>query len=302
MYEVARKRNNKKIAGLIIIIIIIILVIAFKIIKNDNSTNNKINEVNQIQESSLEKNNNELSNEQENENNNENTNNETGNGVLKVPIEEEPVDEPAEPPAEEPIEEPINNTNTGNKKEFGSNVAFIGDSRTQAFLMYAGLKDVTDYTNIGLMVDTAITKKFITNSRGEKITILDDLAYSNIDTVYIMLGINELGWVYSSIFIQKYEELIDKIHEIKPNCEVIVQSIIPVTKTKSDNDAIYNNPKIVEYNKLIKEMADRKNIQYIDLVPVLADENGNLPEDASTDGIHLNKEYCLKWLECLQNN
>lgn len=302
LYEVARKRNNKKIAGLIIIIIIIVLVIAFKIIKNDNSTNNKINEVNQIQESSLEKNNNEISNEQENENNNENTNNETGNGVIKVPIEEEPVDEPAEPPAEEPIEEPINNTNTGNKKEFGSNVAFIGDSRTQAFLMYAGLKDVTDYTNIGLMVDTAITKKFITNSRGEKITILDDLAYSNIDTVYIMLGINELGWVYSSIFIQKYEELIDKIHEIKPNCEVIVQSIIPVTKTKSDNDAIYNNPKIVEYNKLIKEMADRKNIQYIDLVPVLADENCNLPEDASTDGIHLNKEYCLKWLECLQNN
>lgn len=302
LYEVARKRNNKKIAGLIIIIIIIVLVIAFKIIKNDNSTNNKINEVNQIQESSLEKNNNEISNEQENENNNENTNNETGNGVLKVPIEEEPVDEPAEPPAEEPIEEPINNTNTGNKKEFGSNVAFIGDSRTQAFLMYAGLKDVTDYTNIGLMVDTAITKKFITNSRGEKITILDDLAYSNIDTVYIMLGINELGWVYSSIFIQKYEELIDKIHEIKPNCEVIVQSIIPVTKTKSDNDAIYNNPKIVEYNKLIKEMADRKNIQYIDLVPVLADAYGNLPEDASTDGIHLNKEYCLKWLDCLQNN
>lgn len=302
LYEVARKRNNKKIAGLIIIIIIIVLVIAFKIIKNDNSSNNKINEVNQIQESSLEKNNNEISNEQENENNNENTNNETGNGVIKVPIEEEPVDEPAEPPAEEPIEEPINNTNTGNKKEFGSNVAFIGDSRTQAFLMYAGLKDVKDYTNIGLMVDTAITKKFITNSRGEKITILDDLAYSNIDTVYIMLGINELGWVYSSIFIQKYEELIDKIHEIKPNCEVIVQSIIPVTKTKSDNDAIYNNPKIVEYNKLIKEMADRKNIQYIDLVPVLADAYGNLPEDASTDGIHLNKEYCLKWLDCLQNN
>mgnify|MGYP000015489441 FL=1 len=302
LYEVARKRNNKKIAGLIIIIIIIVLVIAFKIIKNDNSSNNKINEVNQIQESSLEKNNNEISNEQKNDNNNENTNNETSNGIIKVPIEEEPVDELAELPAEKPIEEPIDNTNTGNKKEFGSNVAFIGDSRTQAFLMYAGLKDVKDYTNIGLMVDTAITKKFITDSRGEKITILDDLEYSNIDTVYIMLGINELGWVYSSIFIQKYEELIDKIHEIKPNCEVIVQSIIPVTKTKSDNDAIYNNPKIVEYNKLIKEMADRKNIQYIDLVPVLADAYGNLPEDASTDGIHLNKEYCLKWLDCLQNN
>ena len=189
-----------------------------------------------------------------------------------------------------------------NPREFGSNVAFIGNSRTQAFLMYTGLKDVTDYTNIGLMVDTAVTKKFITNNKGEKITILEDLKSKNIDTIYIMLGINELGWVYNSIFIQKYEELIDKIREIKPNCEIIVQSIIPVTKTKSDNDKIYNNNKIREYNALIQEMANRKEIQYVDLVPCLVDANGNLPESASPDGIHLNKEYCLKWLECLKNN
>lgn len=191
---------------------------------------------------------------------------------------------------------------THKKTEFGSNVAFIGDSRTQAFLMYAGLKDVVDYTNIGLMVDTAVTKKFITNNKGEKITILEDLKNKNIDTVYIMLGINELGWVYSSIFINAYEELIDRIKEIKPNCEIIVQSIIPVTKTKSNSDSIYNNQRISEYNSLIKEMTNRKNIKYIDLIPALTDEYGNLPENASTDGIHLNKKYCLKWLECLENN
>ena len=49
-------------------------------------------------------------------------------------------------------------------------------------------------------------------------------------------------------------------------------------------------------------MANRKKIKFIDLVPVLADESGNLPENASPDGIHLNKEYCLKWLEYLKNN
>ena len=185
---------------------------------------------------------------------------------------------------------------------FGSDVAFIGNSRTQAFLMYTGLTEVTDYTNIGLMVDTAITKKLITNKNGEKITILEDLKNININTIYIMLGTNELGWVYSSIFIQKYEELIDKILEIKPNCKIKVQSIIPVTKSKSDNDSVYNNQKITEYNKLIKDMADRKNIEFINLVPILSDENGNLPEDASPDGVHLNKEYCMKWLEYLKNN
>ena len=168
--------------------------------------------------------------------------------------------------------------------------------------MYAGLSDVVDYTSIGLMVDTAITKQFITNDKGEKITLLEDLKNRNVNTVYIMLGVNELGWVYSSIFIKKYEELIDKIIELKPNCEIILQSIIPVTKTKSDSDKIYNNTRITEYNTLIKEMASRKNVKYIDLVPILTDENGNLPEKASPDGIHLNKEYCLKWLDCLKNN
>lgn len=198
--------------------------------------------------------------------------------------------------------ENVINIDNKETRSFGSNVAFIGDSRTQAFLMYAGLKDVVDYTNVGLMVDTAITKKFITNKKGEKITILEDLRTKYVDTIYIMLGINELGWVYSSIFIEKYEELIDSIKNIKPNCEIIIQSIIPVTKTRSDSDNIYNNKKINEYNALIKEMADKKGIEYINLVPVLSDINGNLPEDASPDGIHLNKEYCLKWLECLKNN
>ena len=137
-----------------------------------------------------------------------------------------------------------NTDNSNSIRTFGENVAFIGDSRTQAFLMYAGLKDVQDYTNVGLMVDTAITKKFITNDDGEKITILDDLKKRNINTIYIMLGINELGWIYSEIFINKYEELINKIYEVKPNCEIILQSIIPVTATKSKNDKVYNNNKI----------------------------------------------------------
>ena len=200
-------------------------------------------------------------------------------------------------------ENPINKNNTNSKtRNFGSNVAFIGDSRTQAFIMYAGLSEVTDYTNIGLMVDTAVSKKFITNSNGEKVTILEDLKNKDINTIYIMLGINELGWVYSSIFIDKYEELINKILEIKPNCEIIIQSIIPVTKSKSDSDPIYNNNKIREYNELIKDMAKRLNIKYINLVPELANENGDLPEQASTDGVHLNKKYCIKWLEVLKNN
>ena len=266
-----------------------------------SETNDKSNNIENTEVANTEDNvgNTQVTNTEDNIKNQEVTNKEDNIKNQEVANTEENVENTGETNKENPINE--NNTNS-KTRNFGSNVAFIGDSRTQAFIMYAGLSEVIDYTNIGLMVDTAVSKKFITNSNGEKVTILEDLKNKDINTIYIMLGINELGWVYSSIFIDKYEELINKILEIKPNCEIIIQSIIPVTKSKSDSDPIYNNNKIREYNELIKDMAKRLNIKYINLVPELANENGDLPEQASTDGVHLNKKYCIKWLEVLKNN
>lgn len=203
-----------------------------------------------------------------------------------------------------------NSDEPGTSKETGANenlifdetVAFIGDSRTQGFLMYTGLKDVVDYTYIGLMVDTAVTKKFVKTSTGEEVTLLEDMKNRNIQKVYIMLGINELGWSYSQVFVNDYAELIRKIKEIKPNCEIYLQSIIPVTKEKSDSDDIYNNTKIAEYNRLIKDLAARENVKYLDVKSAVVDSGGNLPSSASTDGIHINKTYCLKWLDYIKNN
>ena len=282
-----RKRNLKRFIFIVVSVILILTLMLISLTKAFNSNEQYENTFSyltgNLDKNFFHKNNNEISNE---------INKQKNAAINKVKTKQIIIIQKPQEPAK----------SNNSKRIFGSNVAFIGDSRTQAFLMYAGLKEVTDYTNIGLMVDTAQTKKFITNDKGEKITLLEDLKNRNIDTIYIMLGINELGWIYSSIFINKYEELIDRIKEIKPNCEIIIQSIIPVTKSKSDTDSVYNNTKIAEYNSLIKQMANRKNIKYIDLVPTLTDQYGYLPENASTDGIHLNKKYCLKWLECLQNN
>ena len=201
-------------------------------------------------------------------------------------------------------DEPSASEGTGTNKNlvFDETVAFIGDSRTQGFLMYTGLKDVVDYTYIGLMVDTAVTKKFVKTSTGKEVTLLEDMKNRNIQKVYIMLGINELGWSYSQVFVNDYAELIRKIKEIKPNCEIYLQSIIPVTKEKSDSDDIYNNTKIAEYNRLIKDLAARENVKYLDVKSAVVDSGGNLPSSASTDGIHINKTYCLKWLDYIKNN
>ena len=202
---------------------------------------------------------------------------------------------------DEKLENIVQNGNKKNRK-FNEKVAFIGDSRTQGLLMYTGLNDVIDYSYIGLMVDTAISKELVKGKNGEKITILEDMQKRDLDTVYIMLGVNELGWSYSEVFVSKYKELIQKIKSVQPDCEIILQSIIPITKSRSDSDNIFNNKNINKYNKLIQQIAIDENVTFLNVGAALADKNGNLPEEASSDGIHVDVDYCEKWLDYLKNN
>lgn len=248
----------------------------------------------------------------EKNNTQENNNGQDSSAIVSDEPQDEPQNEPQnnpndepqpeEPKQEEPQKEIPNNSPTNSNTQFNSSVAFIGDSRTQGFIMYNGLKDVQDYSYIGLMVDTAVTKKFVKTSNGEKITLLQDMANKNIETVYIMLGVNELGWSYPQVFKTKYGELIDEIRKIKPNCKIYVQSIIPMTKSKSETDRIFNNKNVNTFNNLIQELAKEKNVTYLDVKSALVDANGYLPEEASSDGVHVDKEYCKKWFEYLKNN
>lgn len=190
--------NKKFLVTIIIVIVVLLIILTVSIFKTLTTTRQVNNNQYNIEENT------QALNEQNIENNIEENiitvevNNETEN-IVNQNIEnsnidnvEENKEEQVPDKTEEVVEEPTNDVPTTDNSEFDSSVAFIGDSRTQAFLMYTGLKNVTDYTNIGLMVDTALTKKFVKSSSGEKVTIIQDLKTKNIDKVYIMLGVNEL--------------------------------------------------------------------------------------------------------------
>ena len=186
--------------------------------------------------------------------------------------------------------------------DYFKDAVFIGDSRTEGFILNNGLTTkITSYTHKGLTVDTIFTDKVI-NINGKKITIIEALEKTNFSKVYIMLGINETGWIYSDMFINKYAKIIDEIKKINPKCIIYIESIIPVTEKVSNEHKYIKNSKIEEYNSLIKEMAKEKDICYIDIQASVINQSGALPEDAASDGIHLNRKYCEKWFEYLKNH
>ena len=216
------------------------------------------------------------------------------------------------PPATTTTTEPATTTATfaGGTTAIGSgqvadsyfdDAAFIGDSRTQGLQLYTGLPNATFYATQGLMVDTFFSKKFV-KAGGGKITIPDAMKNQTFKKVYIMLGVNELGWAYEKVFIQKYGEVVDKVKELQPDAKIYDQSILPVTKAKSDGDAIYNNTKISRYNELIEQMCREKGVTYLHVADAVGLDNGALPAGSATDGVHLNREYCYKWLDYLKTH
>ena len=185
-------------------------------------------------------------------------------------------------------------------RSYFDDALFIGDSRSEGFKLYSELDNATYFVYKGLSVETVNTKAVITAPDGTQQTVMNALKQKQFGKVYIMLGINELGWTNTSAFIEKYGVLIDAVKQNNPNAVVYVQSILPVSDVKA-GDPIYNNNNINKFNSLIKSMVQAKGVYYVNSAESVT-KDGMLIHEASTDGVHLNKKYCIVWRDYLMTH
>lgn len=180
--------------------------------------------------------------------------------------------------------------------------AFIGDSRTDGLLLYSGIKGATGLSYKGLMVSELEDKKVKFTVSGITDTVMGALGKATYGKVYIMLGVNELGWYNDQKFYDTYTQEVQRVKELQPGAVIYLQSILPVTRAESDNHAYFTNENIVRYNGLIAQVAEEQQVFYLDVASALMDEEGALPAESSTDGIHLKKAYYKVWYEYLQTH
>ncbi len=209
------------------------------------------------------------------------------------------------------IQEPIEIENPFNTEEFAtyysehydfSDAVFVGDSRTEGLRYFGELDNAKFVSAKGLNVKTAIEKQLIKVDDGSMLNVPDALKTYEYSRVYVMLGINELGWPYEDVFVEKYGELLEQIEAVNPKAKIYVQEILPVTQEKSQSGGVFTNEKIDHYNELIKQLAFSKSMRFLEVSKAVEDETGALMSDASTDGIHLKKSYCIKWAQYLKEN
>ena len=178
---------------------------------------------------------------------------------------------------------------------------FIGNSRTEGLKKFSGLSNSTFITEVGLTVSSIFTD-YCDISGGYRSRAFDALAGMSFSKVYIMLGMNELGWVYESVFKDDYGKIIDKIREINPDAVIYIQSIIPVSKWKDSNDEVYTIANVNRLNTQLRALADEKEVHYVDVAEGVMDDEGYLPFEATGDGVHLTPEYCVVWMDYLRTH
>lgn len=184
-------------------------------------------------------------------------------------------------------------------KDDFSDACFIGDSRTLGLGLNCDKAKADFYASQGLNISSALTDQVIELQNGNMGTVLEAVAQREYKRIFVMFGINELGWPYPENFVEKYEELIEGIKAAQPNAAIYVQSILPVAASAVNNDAVFTNENINAFNAYVEQAANETGVNYLDINGYFKDNSGMLPEDAAADGIHFVRAYCLKWIDLL---
>ncbi|MBO6133030.1 MAG: hypothetical protein J6P05_01695 [Lachnospiraceae bacterium] len=184
----------------------------------------------------------------------------------------------------------------------GGDALLIGDSRQQGFGLYSGIKGMTVYADKGNTVFSVFDKAFIDlGAPYGKVTLPQALSLEpgKYKKIYVMFGINEMGWGNSETLKEAYYKLVDMLKSYEPNAVIFLESILPVTERKASQSKYFRSERIVERNEYIKEVARDEHVAYLDLHSVYCNEEGFLPKEYAADGVHLKAQYFSAWTDFL---
>lgn len=181
-----------------------------------------------------------------------------------------------------------------------SDTLFIGDSRTVGLFEYGDLGQAEVFANSGMSVFNLFQTQ-VTLKNGTKQSLDEVLSSNRYSSIYLMLGINELGYEEQSI-LRQYRAVVEQIRAKQPQASLILEANLHVTREKAAKSDIYNNRKIDALNKAIETIAEETGCRYLDVNSLFDDETGNLSANYSTDGSHILGKYYSVWVDWIRSS
>ena len=181
---------------------------------------------------------------------------------------------------------------------------FIGDSLTTGIQLYNILPDTTVLASVGININNIFTNEVINDGNGGQQTILDAAKDIQPAKIYTMLGTNGLKGLGPEETVRYYRQLVQQLKADHPDSIIYVQSLMPINEEIFAANYGYEltNAEIDECNELLMQMAGEEEVYFVNCAEAIKDENGELPAEFTTDGLHFRGEYYNKWIDYLNEH
>ena len=180
--------------------------------------------------------------------------------------------------------------------------ALVGNSHVSGFFTYNALPGAACYYRVGLNVNSVFEQP-MTQGDDTETPVIELLENRDFSHIIFFFGENELGWSNREAFIEEYTEVIETARSYCPDAVIYLSAIPPVSaEVSAQNENNTNNTSIQACNEEIKQIAADNDAVYIDAFAALAGDDGSLPDNAASDGIHPAEEYTQKWAELFKQS
>lgn len=188
------------------------------------------------------------------------------------------------------------------RESYFEDAVFFGDSRTLGISDYAGF-DADFYCENGMTVYKLLDDKGVVNQgTGKKENIPQLLKQKQYGKIYIMLGMNELGYGTTDVFLEQYRTVVEQIRAWQPDAVIYILANLHVNREKNNMETEFNNVNINAKNVAAASLANGKDIFYLDANPLFIDEEGFLRDELTFDGVHLYADGYTVWRNFLMEH
>jgi hypothetical protein len=231
---------------------------------------------------------------------------------------EAPTPEPTSEPTPEPTPEPERidaaRLDSGEFDSYFDDAVFVGDSITKTFRNYVTAKRESDggclgdakFLGVINMSALRAAKNRINDdginfiSRGSARPFSEAVRATGAKKVFILFGVNELVWCRWDDETKAFERLIELVHSVEPDAEIVIQALLPITKRYCGSLGLeigtWNS-----YNDVLREMCERNGVAFLSFAEQLMDSDGYLKEAYSSDRqYHLNGQGNDIWIRALR--
>ena len=188
------------------------------------------------------------------------------------------------------------------EEEYFDDAIFFGDSRTLGISDYSGL-NADFYCENGMTIYKLLDEKgVVCQATGEKDDLNQVLQQKKYGKIYIMLGMNELGYRDTAYFLEQYAAVLLQLRQWQPEAVIYLQANLHVSREKNNIKTEFNNININDKNAAIATLADGKRIFYLDVNPLFTDSEGYLNDELTFDGVHLHAQGYMTWRDFLMEH